>query len=372
MESRGTGGVTIVTLLDDSKADTLATVVGAWRELDTGGRPVGVVALAQDASDETVTLAREAWGDRGEFRVCRIPPEEISKRVPDLEWLGHEGDLDGRQSPIYLHRMAVLREAARQAVLELPLDEWEWVFWLDADVAPPPIGLADLQWRLGARLRFEGAQPALSTLMALRGFLPGAVSGIYPTRDGGQMRQWLGDGTMERYIPLRPGKLVAARVAGFGCVLMTGEVLQRVGWEDYGLYRQQRRRLCELGQAKAGPLGEDVYWFRCAELEYQVPLYLDCDVRCRHYDASGGWWEHEEQGGLLEPVYHAPDTVADNEPVPIGDTGLVMVSEDPEHPSDMRAEMKARAFTPGKARAEWAIEHSSDARQLILSGRGGA
>ena len=181
MESRGTGGVTIVTLLDDSKVDTLATVVGAWRELDTGDRPVGVVALAQDASDETVAVAREAWGDRGEFRVARIPPEEIAKRVPDLEWLGREGDLDGGQSPIYLHRMAVLREAARQAVLELPATEREWVLWLDADVIPPPDGLLKLLWRIDAR-RYVTSREHVAR------FMPAVVSGIYPTRGGGQMR----------------------------------------------------------------------------------------------------------------------------------------------------------------------------------------
>jgi len=348
MESRGTGGVTIVTLLDDSKADTLATVVGAWRELDTGGRPVGVVALAQDASDETVAIAREAWGDRGEFRVCRIPPEEITKRVPDLEWLGREGDLGGGQSPIYLHRMAVLREAARQAVLQLPNGERHWVLWLDADVATPPETFDRLH-RLSRQV--AGIQ---------WGFRPAAVSGIYPIRGGGQMRQWLGDGTMERYIPLRPGKVVAARVAGFGCVLMTGEVLQQVGWEDYGEYRRNRRRLSELGQAKAGPLGEDVYWFRLAELECQVPLYLDCDVRCRHYDELGGWWVHEDAGGILEPVYHGPGA----EPV--------AVTRPPTAQWTAREEEDPRRFTPGKPRAEWAIMHAADARRRTLARRGGA
>ena len=69
MESRGTGGVTIVTLLDDSKADTLATVVGAWRELDTGGRPVGVVALAQGGAARALAArigtAHFSTGDGG-------------------------------------------------------------------------------------------------------------------------------------------------------------------------------------------------------------------------------------------------------------------------------------------------------------------
>jgi hypothetical protein len=286
--------VIICTLLDESKAAIIPRIAARWRELDFGGRPVAVIACSQDASKATKQAFAEAVG----YTAVFVESPNVDKRVPGSDKLAKLAQEGTYSNVIFMHRLALLREAVRVQALKARFDQGpaKWFFWLDSDVDPRPDD---------AFLRLH------KVLTATRGpQKPRTACGIYASRHwGGDINsKWIGEGA-GLYVPLRPHRVQVCRVAGFGCALIPREVMARIGWGGYETYRAHRRDALELDPANgSGVLGEDIFWFWQLEQAGGAPPWVDTDVRCRHYQADGTFWRYEEhENGFLHAVYVTDD-----------------------------------------------------------------
>lgn len=289
--------VALVTLLQDSKAALIPLLAPRWLEA-VGDRDIVAVAVCNDAGGAT----RERFEDEcAKFEnvkaVVLACAQDVDAQVDDLDLAREMRDPD--QQAVYwsaplLHRIALLRESARDVVRKLDCNgrRPDWVWWLDSDIDPRPHGFEILRQDLR-----ETTGP----------MAPQVVVGPYPTRVGGQdISQWVEPGSPNTYVPQREGMIQATRVAGFGCVLMRPDVMDHVGWDRYGVWRKRRRMALELGQKPApGVLGEDVFWFRAYEMTYGITPYQDNRARCRHYHADGTYWRYDtdESGNLVAHYY---------------------------------------------------------------------
>lgn len=305
--------VAVVTMLCDAKRALIPLLTPRWDAIDYGGRRVVYVAVTNDASPETVNAFQCAT----KRPVVPVSLNNLADYVPDLE---HEKDVRPQEyasNIIFLHRMAMLREAARQAVLKLrdgqgrPVD---WVYWLDQDVDPRAHSFLSLH---GVLTKNRGPQA------------PRVAAGLYCTRNWGQdITQWLGDDTakMGRYIPIIRDQVQSSRVAGFGCCLMRRSTMAKVGFDSYTAYREFRRWQREINRPDTeGVMGEDIWWFRQYEQTYGTAPLIDNRVRCRHYHADGSYWRYVETGnGTLRPDY-CTDEVIPGVGVPVRNVGAEVI-----------------------------------------------
>lgn len=277
--------VAICTLIEDAKAALLPLLVPRWNVIDLGGRELEYVVCMQDASRETA----RAFRDLATAPVRFIRAENLTQFVT-----GPDGARGPVWHPALLLRIALMREAVRVAALATGAD---WFLWLDSDIDPEDD---------------EGA-PCFGTLhwtyTSTTGPLaPRFVSGLYCTRFGGQpITQWL-DGYERRYVYTKRDAVQAARVAGFGCMLVHRDVMQWASWDRYNLHIANRQAWIDAHPGEEPPaiIGEDCWLLRVAEgsTAAQVPCYTDNRVRCRHYHADGSYWHFVNDGDDgLRPAY---------------------------------------------------------------------
>ena len=293
--------VAVVTMLCDHKANLIPLLVPRWNTIDYGDRDVVYVAVTNDACQLTCRRFEEAAA----YPVQFVGIKEMAKHVPDLDFERCVRPEEQMANIIYLHRMAIMREAARTRALNLrcvgedgkprPVD---WVYWLDQDVDPRAHSFLCLHQVLTAT---RGPQA------------PKVACGLYCTRLLGQdITGWLGDEQPRSYAPIIAGQVQASRVAGFGCVLMRRKTLAATRFDTYTDYRLARRRQREVNRKDTeGVLGEDIFWFRQHEVTTgQVPM-IDNRVRCRHYHADGSYWRYDEEDGspYLTPHYYTDEVL---------------------------------------------------------------
>lgn len=281
--------VAVVTMLCDAKAALIPQMTRRWDAIDFGGRRVVYVAVCNDASAETEYVFRNATSRP----VVPVRINNVASYVPDME---HERDVrpaEYASNIIYLHRMAIMREAARQTTLNLrdsdgrPVD---WALWLDQDVEPAADAFALLH---GVLTRNKGPQA------------PRVACGLYCTRHWGQdITKWLGE-SGGSYVPIMAGKVQSSRCVGFGCALMRRKTLRDIPFDTYTQYREFRRWQCEINRAEtSGVMGEDIWWFRQYEIAYGTAPVVDNRVLCRHYHDDGSYWEYRaDADGYLKAHY---------------------------------------------------------------------
>jgi len=274
--------VAVVTLLDSRKSGLLPILVPRWNEIDYGGRRFVYVAVVNDCRP----CDQEAFGalvaDGPAEGVVFVEAEDLYDRVWDLHRIADMQPGDSYVNIVFLHKMAELRQAGREAALRLEIDgrPADWVYWLDADIDPRSHSFPLLNQVLTATVGPHAPQ---------------VVSGLYCTRYGGQdIPRWCGDKAEGRYIRLIPGHQQSSRVAGFGCTLMARDLLESIGWERFADYRRGREERVGDDMTDLGVLGEDVYWFRLAEMLTGLTPLVDNRVRCRHYHTDGAHWIYDE------------------------------------------------------------------------------
>lgn len=221
----------IATLLTDHKAYVLPEVLTALRRLRWDGPKV--LQVTTNGPRRGVRRLVAQWWD-GPVRETTVDLH-LSR---DNAW--HSG------------AVALLREETRQAILADPAAET--VLWVDCDVVVPE----DAVERLAAHGQ-------------------GVVSGVVPSRAQNAIiaRDTFGSGLLAPKA-IRAEGLRRVDMAGFGCLLMQREVLERIHWQPE-----------ELAAIVDGRGGEDDH--SCAEAAaagYQT--YLDPEVLCCHYAEGRG------------------------------------------------------------------------------------
>ena len=290
--------VAVLIPLDDRKADLLPLLVPRWDATDYGGRQVVYLLGCMDASPATVALFRSLTPRQ---TVQVLSTDEGRAGLKSVVWAyEHIDEQPGNGyhcNVIFLHKMAMLREAMRTAVVS---DDFAavvgaqpaWIDWLDQDIDAGPDSFLR---RLAMLTGNTGPQR------------PRVACGLYCTRYEGE------DIKSSTRLPLRPHTVFATDIAGFGCALMDFETAEAVSFAGYTKYRFNRSWNMELGR-EYGALGEDVYWFRQLEFWCGVRPFVDTDVRCRHYHADGTHWAYEEDGSdeipILKARYHSETQLA--------------------------------------------------------------
>jgi len=290
--------VAIATMLDNGKRAIIPTMIERWAGIDWAGAEPVIVACCYDADAELMDAARAAAKRSGIQLLPFIPSAlktgsntaaEISSIVRGLATFDANPHTGGPANIVYLHKVAILREATRLGVLSLE-PEVDWVLWLDSDIDPRAHAWVCLRQVLTETIGPFAPQVAVG-VYATR--MHGAPISQMMDRDPGESGQ-MTDGS-NRYIPLKAGRIGYTQIAGFGCSLMRRTVLADLGWAEYTKYREDRTLLWELvGNPNIGILGEDVWWFRRLELATGCPPIQDGRVRCRHYQSDGSFWRYDE------------------------------------------------------------------------------
>lgn len=281
--------VAICTLVDADRAWLTAHVARQWAGIDFAGAEARVFACVQDADDPTVA----ALAGNLPWPVCCVGVPHVAELVDDLPGRGEVFGGASYVHPAFLHKIAVYREAVRQAALA-EYGDWtaDWFLWLDSDTVP-----VQEVWQ---HLRADFA--ATTGPMA-----PVVYAGLYPERrTGHSIPQYRSSGE-QRYVELVSERLQHADFSGFGCTLIPRRIMatEGMGWETFGAYRYHRRHQleCGLGKGSVGMIGEDVWWFRRCEHKFGPALCLDTRCLCRHYHRDGSFWEHYPDGSSLPTRY---------------------------------------------------------------------
>lgn len=272
--------VVCVTVLCDDKKNILPRIVSSWNAIDFGGRGAVMVAVRNDASDQTCAIFENLL----DMPVVFVQLENLPSYIQHYDQLPNVRPGEFGVNVIVMERFAHLREAGRNGALSIRLGTEEdaalpdWVFWLDQDIECPPETFLSLH-----QILTENTGPQA----------PRVASGLYATRLWGQdITGWIGDGARD-YVRVVKDMVQSSRVCGFGCVLMSRQTMEDIPFDSYHDYRMNRQWQMELGR-KCDMLGEDIWWLRLAEGKYGVTAVVDNRIKLNHLHDNGWYWEYIE------------------------------------------------------------------------------